>query len=179
MIKKDFEIDRESRLYPELLRQIPNPPKKLFCRGNPELLECRKVAVVGSRRYSLYGKQTALMIGKYFGKTELAVVSGLASGIDTFAHTGVLEAGAEAAAEDAVLLAAVLLLQAVMPRAAAPSALTAVPLRKDLRDSFDMVVSPYIFFSLRALRRNASLLKKKHSLRFYFNIDTVGCTLYS
>ena len=88
MIKKDFEIDRDSRLYPELLRQIPNPPKKLFCRGNPELLECRKVAVVGSRRYSLYGKQTALMIGKYFGKTELAVVSGLASGIDTFAHTG-------------------------------------------------------------------------------------------
>ena len=56
-------------------------------------MECRKVAVVGSRRYSLYGKQTALMIGKYFGKTELAVVSGLASGIDTFAHTGVLEAG--------------------------------------------------------------------------------------
>ena len=51
------------------------------------------MAVVGSRRYSLYGKQTALMIGKYFGKTELAVVSGLASGIDTFAHTGVLEAG--------------------------------------------------------------------------------------
>ena len=48
MIKKDFEIDRDSRLYPELLRQIPNPPKKLFCRGNPELLECRKVAVVGS-----------------------------------------------------------------------------------------------------------------------------------
>ena len=93
MIKKDFEIDRDSRLYPELLRQIPNSPKKLFCRGNPELLECRKVAVVGSRRYSLYGKQTALMIGKYFGKTELAVVSGLASGIDTFAHTGVLEAG--------------------------------------------------------------------------------------
>lgn len=93
MIKKDFEIDRESRLYPELLRQIPNPPKKLFCRGNPELLDCLKVAVVGSRRYSLYGKQTALMIGKYFGKTELAVVSGLASGIDTFAHTGVLEAG--------------------------------------------------------------------------------------
>ncbi|MEF2738114.1 MAG: DNA-processing protein DprA [Clostridia bacterium] len=93
MIKKDFEIDRDSQLYPELLRQIPNPPKKLFCRGNPELLECRKVAVVGSRRYSLYGKQTALMIGKYFGKTELAVVSGLASGIDTFAHTGVLEAG--------------------------------------------------------------------------------------
>ena len=93
MIKKDFEIDRDSRLYPELLRQIPNPPKKLFCRGNPELLECRKVAVVGSRRYSLYGKQTALMIGKYFGKTELAVVSGLASGIDTFAHTGVLEVG--------------------------------------------------------------------------------------
>lgn len=79
MIKKDFEIDRDSRLYPELLRQIPNPPKKLFCRGNPELLECRKVAVVGSRRYSLYGKQTALMIGKYFGKTELAVVSGLAA----------------------------------------------------------------------------------------------------
>lgn len=92
MIKKDFEIDRDSRLYPDLLRQIPNPPKKLFCRGNPELLDCRKVAVVGSRRYSLYGKQTALMIGKYFGKTELAVVSGLASGIDTFAHTGVLEA---------------------------------------------------------------------------------------
>ena len=78
MTKKDFEIDRDSRLYPELLRQIPNPPKKLICRGNTELLECRKVAVVGSRRYSLYGKQPVpfsriccktLMIGKNCGKT--------------------------------------------------------------------------------------------------------------
>ncbi len=97
-IKEICIIDKDSELYPESLRHISNPPKKLYCMGDLTLLEKRCVAVVGSRRYSLYGRQTAMMIGRYLGRTEIATVSGLASGIDSFAHTGVLEVNGRAIA---------------------------------------------------------------------------------
>ncbi|MDO4383910.1 MAG: DNA-processing protein DprA [Eubacteriales bacterium] len=88
-------IDVHSELYPKQLREIAKPPKKLYCSGRLELLSRKCVSVVGSRRYSLYGKQTALMIGRHLGRTELVTVSGLASGIDTFAHTGALESNGD------------------------------------------------------------------------------------
>ena len=88
-------VDIHSKLYPEQLREIAKPPKKLYCSGRLELLSRKCVSVVGSRRYSLYGKQTALMIGRHLGRTELVTVSGLASGIDTFAHTGALESNGD------------------------------------------------------------------------------------
>lgn len=84
-------IDIDSEIYPERLREIANPPKKLYCSGRLELLSRQCVSVVGSRRYSLYGKQVALMVGRHLGRTNLVTVSGLASGIDTFAHIGALE----------------------------------------------------------------------------------------
>lgn len=98
MTKKIYIIDKDSKEYPEPLRHIANPPKRLFCIGDLTLLQRRCVAVVGSRRYSLYGQQTAMMIGRFLGKTELAVASGLAGGIDTFAHTGVLNVEGKAVA---------------------------------------------------------------------------------
>lgn len=91
MNQKREIIDINSEVYPECLREIAKPPKKLYCSGRLELLTRKCVSVVGSRRYSLYGKQVALMIGRYLGRTEVVTVSGLASGIDTFAHTGALE----------------------------------------------------------------------------------------
>lgn len=91
MNQKREIIDINSEVYPDCLREIAKPPKKLYCRGRLELLTRKCVSVVGSRRYSLYGKQVALMIGRYLGRTEVVTVSGLASGIDTFAHTGALE----------------------------------------------------------------------------------------
>lgn len=98
MTKEIHIIDKDSKEYPETLRHISNPPKKLYCIGDLMLLQRRCVAVVGSRRYSLYGQQTAMMIGRFLGKTKLAVVSGLAGGIDTFAHTGVLDVDGKAVA---------------------------------------------------------------------------------
>lgn len=98
MMKEIHIIDKDSKEYPEPLRHISNPPKRLYCVGDLTLLQRRCVAVVGSRRYSLYGQQTAMMIGRFLGKTELAVVSGLAGGIDTFAHTGVLDVEGKAVA---------------------------------------------------------------------------------
>ncbi len=90
MEKEIVIIDRSSNWYPDRLRDIRNAPKQLYCMGDLALLQEHCVAVVGSRRYSLYGQQTARMIGRYLGINGIVTVSGLASGIDTFAHEGVM-----------------------------------------------------------------------------------------
>lgn len=95
---KIFRIDRKSSLYPERLKWIHDPPEMLYCAGNPELLQSRCTGVVGSRRYTLYGKMTAIMIGRHLAEAGITVVSGLAFGIDAFAHQGALEAGGAAIA---------------------------------------------------------------------------------
>ena len=90
------KIDHESNEYPDKLREIPNPPKQLYCSGNLELLNQTSVGVVGSRKFTMYGKQVALMVGKRLALAGIPVVSGLAYGIDGFAHQGVLESGGKA-----------------------------------------------------------------------------------
>lgn len=94
--KKIEKIDIESEVYPDKLRAIPNPPKQLYCSGNLELLNKTSIAVVGSRKYTMYGKQVAMMLGRKFAQSGISVVSGLAYGIDAYAHQGVLEGGGEA-----------------------------------------------------------------------------------
>ena len=86
-------IDFDSPLFPDLLRDIPDPPKVLYCTGDLSLLEEDSVSVVGSRKYTLYGKTVAEMIGRRLGEAGIPVVSGLAYGIDAFAHEGALDAG--------------------------------------------------------------------------------------
>lgn len=77
--------------YPALLKEIKNYPKKLFCIGDTNILKKRSVAVVGSRRTTQYGRSTAYIIGKRLGEKDVAVVSGMAKGIDTCAHQGALK----------------------------------------------------------------------------------------
>ena len=90
---KDIQkIDIKSADYPARLRDIPNPPKQLYCKGNIELLRARSVGVIGARKNTVYGKNVAIMIGKRFAESGLAVTSGLAMGIDAFSHEGALEA---------------------------------------------------------------------------------------
>lgn len=90
---KDTEvIDIESVEYPARLRDIPNPPKRLYCSGDTALLKARSIGVVGSRKNTVYGKNVAIMIGKRLAESGLAVTSGLAMGIDGFSHEGALEA---------------------------------------------------------------------------------------
>ena len=93
-IIKDIErIDITSHEYPDLLREIPDPPQQLYCAGDISLLHEMSVSVVGSRKYTLYGKTVAEMVGRRLGECGIPVVSGLAYGIDAFAHEGALDAG--------------------------------------------------------------------------------------
>ena len=86
-------IDINSHEYPALLRDIPDPPQQLYCAGDISLLHEMSVSVVGSRKYTLYGKTVAEMVGRRLGECGIPVVSGLAYGIDAFAHEGALDAG--------------------------------------------------------------------------------------
>ena len=81
----------EDEDYPDLLRKISDPPKKLYCAGDMRLLEKETVAVVGSRKVTEYGEQTAYKLGRILSEAGAAVVSGLARGVDSAAHRGALE----------------------------------------------------------------------------------------
>lgn len=93
MLDKIHRIDINSSEFPSRLREIPDPPRQLYCAGDISLLKEASVAVVGSRKYTLYGKTVAGMIGHRLGECRIPVVSGLAYGIDAFAHEGALDAG--------------------------------------------------------------------------------------
>ena len=86
-------IKKEDKAYPELLRNIKDPPKELYCIGDIRLLAGKKLAVVGSRKCSEYGRTTAMRIGETAARNNVTVVSGMAKGIDRFAHLGALKAG--------------------------------------------------------------------------------------
>jgi DNA processing protein len=83
--------------YPCLLLEIPNPPPVLYYRGKVDLKENQgitpTVAIVGTRSPSEYGKRWTRKISTALAKSGFTVVSGLAAGIDTEAHTSCLEAG--------------------------------------------------------------------------------------
>lgn len=90
---KDIQvIDIKSAEYPARLRDIPNPPQRLYCAGDIELFRARSVGVIGARKNTVYGKNVAIMIGKRIAESGLAVTSGLALGIDAYSHEGALEA---------------------------------------------------------------------------------------
>ncbi len=83
--------------YPNVLKQIFSPPKLLYHYGDliTELNNSEKpsVAIVGSRRSSLYGQKMARQLGKGLSMLGIAVISGLAEGIDAAAHQGALDGG--------------------------------------------------------------------------------------
>lgn len=88
-IKKVY-INEET--YPPLLREIKEPPNPLYYAGNLQIAHDRCIAVVGSRRTTSYGRQTAQDLGKSIAGCGGVVVSGMAGGIDTCAHWGALDA---------------------------------------------------------------------------------------
>lgn len=79
--------------YPPLLLQIPDPPLLLFLRGDARWLAAPALAMVGSRSATAQGLATARDFGTHFARCGLAVVSGLALGIDGAAHEGALAGG--------------------------------------------------------------------------------------
>ncbi len=79
--------------YPHLLASIPGAPVVLYILGNKALLHNAMVAMVGSRMCSYYGRAQAVRFAEMFAQAGVAVISGLARGIDTAAHQGTLKAG--------------------------------------------------------------------------------------
>jgi DNA processing protein len=83
-----------SPLYPEYLRNIPTPPRQLYYLGDlPPLLDKPRLAIVGSRKVSAYGRSVTLSLSKKAAEQGIVIVSGLALGVDGLAHQGCLEAG--------------------------------------------------------------------------------------
>ncbi len=83
--------------YPKLLKEIHDPPIGLYRKGGYDFPHpC--IAIVGSRRTTLYGQAVAKKLGAELARLGFCVVSGLARGIDTAAHEGALSVGGKTAA---------------------------------------------------------------------------------
>ena len=78
--------------YPDRLEGDSEPPAVLFSQGAPELLEHPTVTIVGTRRCTRYGADVAFDLGEAAAAHGVAVISGLAVGIDAAAHAGALAA---------------------------------------------------------------------------------------
>lgn len=91
--KQDFRIiTQHDSQYPSLLLHIPDPPPVLYCYGTLSSSTCH-VAVVGSRKATTYGKNSAKRICQDLAARGVSIVSGMARGIDTAAHTGAIQGG--------------------------------------------------------------------------------------
>lgn len=83
----------EDPSYPAALRPIGDPPRTLYLRGTLRDEDKAAVAIVGSRRASVYGVAAAEWLGRELGRGGVTVVSGLARGVDAAAHRGALAGG--------------------------------------------------------------------------------------
>ena len=79
--------------FPAQLRTIPDPPPVLFALGDLALLERPAVAVVGSRDHTAYGEAVGRTLAARAARAGLAVVSGMARGLDAVAHAAALDVG--------------------------------------------------------------------------------------
>lgn len=77
-------------LFPEALRQLPDAPALLYCRGNIHLLSGSLVGMVGSRHCSMQGLRMCARMARELAASGLTVVSGMARGIDSAAHSAAL-----------------------------------------------------------------------------------------
>ncbi len=85
-----YVLTQEDAEYPELLRQIYDPPIALYIKGTLTAQDKNSVALVGSRQTTSYGVETARKLAYQLAYVGVTVVSGGARGIDTAAHQGAL-----------------------------------------------------------------------------------------
>ena len=89
MKKNKIEIITiEDKEYPQKLKQIYDPPKILYIKGNKKILNNKSIGIVGCREASEYGKKSAQYFGYELAKKGYNIISGLAKGVDSFAHIG-------------------------------------------------------------------------------------------
>lgn len=81
-------INLSDSIFPHNLKKIKNAPNKIYVEGNEELLNKNSLAIVGTRNPTDYGKMIALNFAKGLSNENICIVSGLADGIDSYAHLG-------------------------------------------------------------------------------------------
>lgn len=86
-------VSLEDDNYPESLRAVEKPPPLLYCKGEYKDSDQLGIAMVGTRKYSNYGKRVAEKLSSELVKAGFTVVSGMALGIDTFSHQAAINAG--------------------------------------------------------------------------------------
>ncbi len=93
-IDRDFPIrELKKKDFPPQLLEIPQPPDKLYIRGNLPGPNTKLLCVVGSRRYTNYGKEACEKLIAGLRGYDIAIVSGLAIGIDSIAHQAAINTG--------------------------------------------------------------------------------------
>ncbi len=83
----------EDPAYPALLREAPGAPPLIYVRGELLAADRWAVAVVGTRTPTIYGREATLRLVRELAEAGVSVVSGLALGVDSVAHTAALDAG--------------------------------------------------------------------------------------
>ena len=84
-------INLKHKNYPQLLKEIYDPPEKLYLLGKLKSKEKYPLAVVGTRRISSYGRQITMSLVKALSQAGLTIISGLALGTDGLAHQTALD----------------------------------------------------------------------------------------
>ncbi len=79
--------------YPALLKEIHDPPLGIYVKGELPEEGIDTVAIIGARNCSEYGRTVAYEIARDLGKTNIIVISGMARGIDSQAHKGIMDGG--------------------------------------------------------------------------------------
>lgn len=86
-----IKITIEDTRYPKILKNIKNPPKQLYLEGNIKLLDTHGIAIIGSRKCSENGSKMTKKFAQELVSQDITIISGMANGIDTYAHIGALE----------------------------------------------------------------------------------------
>lgn len=84
-------ITIEDELYSKLLSEIYDPPQLLYYKGELTKEDEFSLAIIGTRKYTTYGKQVVETIAKDLAQNNMTIVSGMALGIDALAHNATLE----------------------------------------------------------------------------------------
>ena len=94
-MRKIQEINFEDEKYPEKLKNIKNPPQKLYAIGNTALLKKESLAIVGTRHITDYGIKNCKYFAQKVVEKDIPIVSGMAVGTDAVAHKTALDYGGE------------------------------------------------------------------------------------
>lgn len=89
------EINFNDKIFPDKLKEIKNPPAKLYAIGNVELLNKPSLAIVGTRNITEYGIKNCKYFAQKIVEKDIPIVSGMALGTDSVAHNTALEFGGE------------------------------------------------------------------------------------